>query len=361
MMENFWKELEENSPGAIPPGMIFLPGDRIRKPGFGWAPTTWMSAHGIDHPDPISLISRPATLAPKNYGLSVEYPGFLLHYMKRNNVLKPDHGGEFWFSSDNTLTEWYHASFVGDKDHSPNRGIIDESRDEDLAIILCRPRPRHRAEIGLLVEIHRTIKQRELGKDNVKRIFAVYIRHRITLQRELDDEKIQEKRNEILQSRLADVQSKIICGEVLEEDQRWYVDCRITSVEEDNEEKGQPTSDMVQTQPSGTRERPFGNRGAAETGVQGESERGTSTAGTEDDLSDDARTFDAPETVNGKAASLPLRPVLPTTTASDKVRIVATNEPRPEPVQRTSPPMSTPASAPTRDWKSGLKRMLLFH
>jgi len=43
------------APCPIPPGMIFLPGPRLAKKGYGWAPRTWLSSREIDSPDPLSL------------------------------------------------------------------------------------------------------------------------------------------------------------------------------------------------------------------------------------------------------------------------------------------------------------------
>lgn len=351
MMRDFWLVLEENSPGAIPPGIIFLPGERIKMSGFGWAPTTWMSAHGIDHPDPISLISRPAILAPQNRGLSVEYPGFLLHYHDRNAVVGATDGNGFWFPSDNTLTEWYHAERADEKDYSANKGIIKENRSMDLAIILCRPRPRQIAEIGLLVEIHETIEQRELGKNEVKRIFAAHILRRITLKRELLESRIQTKRNEILKSRRPEYQSKIICGEVLEEDQRWYVDCRITSVEEDHEPSAQAVPEPMRKEGSSTRETPFTFRGTTETTEQAESERGTSRAGTEVEVTDDVVLNGSLDPATSEAANKRPDSVRISRAATERVQ---TGSPEPEPGLRAR--SSTWFSA--RGWRDGFRRAL---
>src|SRR3569833_166417 len=40
----FWQELDR-SYGAIPSGIIFLPGAKVNRRGFGWAPRTWLSAY----------------------------------------------------------------------------------------------------------------------------------------------------------------------------------------------------------------------------------------------------------------------------------------------------------------------------
>ena len=280
-MRDFWLVLEENSPGAIPPGIIFLPGDRIQLPGFGWAPRSWMEAQGVDHPDPISVISKSAKLEPQKGGLLVEFPGFLLHCQDRNAIMGYTNGKGFWFPSDSSLSEWYHVERADGKEYSIKKGIVDKQRTEDLAIILSRPRPREIAEIGLLVEIHKKKEQRELGKDRGKRIFAVYILGRVNVKREIDEEKIRKKRKEIIESRKDEYREKIICGEALE-DQQWYVDSRTTIDEEMGEESRAPTQAASEVNiPTTGRSKPFGMRGGVEDPMQTEPDGGISQASTE--------------------------------------------------------------------------------
>lgn len=278
-MRDFWLVLEENSPGSIPPGIIFLPGDRIKLPGFGWAPVSWMEAQGVDHPDPISVVEKSARLEPQKGGLLVEFPGFLLHFQDRNAVLGYTDGKGCWFASDSSLSEWYHIERAYGKDYTPKKGIIDEQRTEDLAVILSRPRPREIPEIGLLVEIHKKKEQRQLGKDISKRIFSVYILGRVNVSRETDEERIKERRQEIIESRKPENRGKIICGEALDEDQQWYVDSRTV----ENEELGDDST--VLTRPGSEanmpRSKPYPMRGAAEVSEQIEADGGASQAGTE--------------------------------------------------------------------------------
>ncbi|CAN9107975.1 unnamed protein product [Alternaria alternata] len=237
MMKDFWLSLEESSPGAIPPGIIFLPGPRIQITGFGWAPKSWMLAHGPDYPDPVALLTKAAVLSPEN-GLQVEFPGFLLHCEDRDAILSQTDGQGFRFPCDNSLTEYYRVTWDETDEYSKQRGIIGEQRSEDLAIILCRPRPGQLPEIGLLVEIYTTKQEKkDLGQDSVRRVFAVYMRRRVNVKRETSDLNLDTKVEEIM-NRGPKEQSRIICGEILDEDQKWIVDCRIDSTEKRSTEKG---------------------------------------------------------------------------------------------------------------------------
>ncbi|KAI4654187.1 uncharacterized protein J4E78_007232 [Alternaria triticimaculans] len=237
MMKDFWLSLEESSPGSIPPGIIFLPGPRIQISAFGWAPKSWMLAHGPDYPDPVALSRKAAVLSPE-YGLQVEFPGFLLHCEDRDAILgHQTNGTGFRFPCDNSLTEYYRVTWDETEEYSKQRGIIGEQRSEDLAIILCRPRPGQFPEIGLLVEIHTTKQEkRDLGQDSVRRVFAVYMRRRVKVRRETGDLNLATKVKEIM-NRAHEEQSRIICGEILNEDQKWIVDCRIDSAKKISKEQ----------------------------------------------------------------------------------------------------------------------------
>ncbi|KAH7064419.1 hypothetical protein BKA63DRAFT_173216 [Paraphoma chrysanthemicola] len=285
-MKDFWEVLEENSPGAIPPGIIFLPGDRIQMKGFGWAPLTWMEAGGVDHPDPISVISKSAKLEPLKGGLLVEFPGFLLHCQDRNAILGFTNGKGFWFPSDSSLSEWYHVERADNKEFSTKKGVVYEERAEQLAIILSRPRPREMAEIGLLVEVYEIREQRELGKDSGKRIFKVFIIGRVTVRRETDTRDEQKARkDEIIQSRKETYHKRIICGEALEDDQQWYVDSRTGSDGEMDETSKIPTeaASEVNVVVSEGRVKPYPARHAMDREVPADEsgDGSTSVGGTE--------------------------------------------------------------------------------
>lgn len=216
MMRDLWELLDKTCPGSIPPGIIFLPGKRLSLPGFRWAPFTWMSAQEVDYPDPLANMTRPAELAPE--GLLVHYPGFLLHAENRSAILK-ENEDTFRFPSDSTLLEWYSVE-IEKSAISPSKGI--DTAGNRLAIILCRERPRELREIALLVEIEQEIVQRSFRDHRQSKIYRVSIVSRVKIWREVSEHKLTGWRDYITDSTGKD--DHMICGEVLDSDQRWYVD-----------------------------------------------------------------------------------------------------------------------------------------
>jgi hypothetical protein len=253
MMRDLWVLLNETAPGCIPPGIIFLSGRRLSIPGFGWAPFTWMAGQKVDYPDPLSITTAPAVLMDK--GLSVQYPGFLLRAKNYNDIVQLSGEKDFHFPVDSTLLEWYSIAWKegeGRIDRPPTGGV----ELKQLAIILCRPRPREIPEIGLLVEIHRTIKQRNIGSPKESEVYHVYVIRRLKIKREVREEQLAAWRGIMIQSirqpnnierelardkaaaqagsgvndegrSIATIRKDIlIFGEVLDSNQRWYVDGR---------------------------------------------------------------------------------------------------------------------------------------
>ncbi|RMJ10270.1 hypothetical protein CDV36_010097 [Fusarium kuroshium] len=174
-MRDFWESIRNDNKlrNSIPPGMIFLPGERLPFPGFGWAPLTWMSGEDEAYPYPLDSPEHPTTLE-EGKGLVVTYPGFLLYSTREKfkriiKLRKP-----FDFSVNRGLDEWYRVKAAKKKlrqgAHSPgvegktaeNAGSIaqrlnrriDKKEALRFAIILSRPRPVEvTGEIGLLVEL----------------------------------------------------------------------------------------------------------------------------------------------------------------------------------------------------------------
>ncbi|USP81484.1 uncharacterized protein yc1106_08758 [Curvularia clavata] len=305
-MKDFWTLLEENSPGAIPPGIIFLPGDRIQLKGFGWAPRSWMEAREVGHPDPIAVVSKSAKLDSRKRGLLVEFPGFLLHCQLRKSLTTYTSRDGFWFPTDSSLSEWYHVKPADGQEYSTKKGIVSEERSKDLAIILSRPRPRETPEIGLLVEIEQMKVQRELGKESGKRIFEVYILARMEVKRETDKDHIDNRKLKIINSRREDYRDSIMCGEVLEEDQQWYVDSRPSvaddiagSEDADAEALAEPLANNASTLQS-----PIGFRIGAASSVQMEREIVTPSTLTQGPTPS-TRTIGGSSTHEGPPASIP--------------------------------------------------------
>ncbi|KAL8905966.1 MAG: hypothetical protein Q9171_006464 [Xanthocarpia ochracea] len=118
----------------IPPGMIFLPGPRLSRKGYGWAPRSWLSSHEIDSPDPLSLPSQGNTRLSPTEGLEVQFPGFLLHDLGFERKELSMHE-EIYFPADSTLLEWYRIQPAQDTRQFPEDQRLSS---HDLAIIVSR-------------------------------------------------------------------------------------------------------------------------------------------------------------------------------------------------------------------------------
>ena len=131
----------------IPPGMIFLPGPRLQRKGFGWAPRTWLSSHEIESPDPLSFDNQKGTRLTAE-GLEVQFPGFLLHDLgdDRGTWNSREH---FCFSTDSSLLQWYRVE-PKEGPHFPAGGKLI---GKELAIILPRLQLGDLSEIALFVSI----------------------------------------------------------------------------------------------------------------------------------------------------------------------------------------------------------------
>lgn len=275
-MKQFWLSFDRKWRDAIPPGIIFLPGDRVQIPGFGWAPRTWLSAHEVDFPDPLSFVDStaelhdPSTPSPNNEnnrGLRVCFPGFLLFAERRDVILTTNAQCRvFQFPVDQGLQEWYKVETTNDK---VSTSFLESNSGEDkpLAIILSRSRPQESPpEIGLLVQIYKkcdetihmqtVYRERERGvhraveapiDEDKKSAFHCEILHRVKISRdtklsrgyryhtegllegrentsvvERDDEAGSHRARGILLP--SDGDDKICIGETLKSNQIWYVD-----------------------------------------------------------------------------------------------------------------------------------------
>ena len=213
LIVDFWKTFHGQYAGAIPSGIIFLPGQKVDREGFRWAPKTWMSAHELDYPDPLTSWTYPTSL--ETDGLLVKYPGFMLHTPDdqiRRRILGTDNfNNTFRFPSDRKLLEWYNAK-PADPEQSVkylNQIVNEKTR---LAIILSRPQPGDSPpEIGLLVGI-----QKRLGKK-----FYCYIIRRLHVWRDTSSNSVSNPGRMGLGSKLLE---DMCIGEVLRADQDWVVD-----------------------------------------------------------------------------------------------------------------------------------------
>ena len=135
-MQKLLDLLAARSPCAIPPGIIFVPGPRLCKQGYRWAPESWLSGHPVEPPDPVTVQIKAARLNVP-HGLEVWYPGFRLHKLlsegkpiNEDNLLTDP--STFHFPADRSLLQWYRAS-PADKPISPE--VRPRKQSRDLAII----------------------------------------------------------------------------------------------------------------------------------------------------------------------------------------------------------------------------------
>lgn len=222
----FWRVLQLQKKGSIPPGMIFLPGEKVKRVGFGWAPTTWLSVHEMDYPDPLSSRNEPSEL-DENLGLRVAYPGVFLYpnsQIDRARILGTSVSSDPpSFPINRSLDEWYSFERVDDPaTGQPNQVTRLVGEDTQLAIILSGPLPRESSkEIALLVEV----KQLEDPGDEKAKEFRALIIHRVLIWKDPGYLKKEGDRQQF-QTGYAGLSSKpLVClGETLPPTQRWWVD-----------------------------------------------------------------------------------------------------------------------------------------
>ena len=198
------------NPCAIPPGIIFAPGPRLRQQGYGWAPESWLLGNTTEPLDPVTVqVGRARLNVP--HGLEVWYPGFRLHKLMDEDRLLRDLS-TFHFTTDRSLWQWYRAS-PAEGNISQHRRIRNKSRD--LAIIAPQLSASNAKEIGLLVEISREQSS----------ILFVEVLRRIYINGESDPKVIHKLRTEFLEPDVG----LMLCGERLPSDQHWCVDGRLES------------------------------------------------------------------------------------------------------------------------------------
>ncbi|KAI0399684.1 hypothetical protein F4802DRAFT_588433 [Xylaria palmicola] len=224
----FWSQLHDQRRGIIPPGMIFLPGEKVNRQGFGWAPRTWFSTHEMDYPDPLNFLATESTEFNKTDGLRVSYPGFLLHHSSpdcRKWILGTSMADTaFKFPVDRSLNEWYGFQRLDDLLDGRYKHLTRlEKEKTQLAIILSGSLPKESPkEVALLVELAKTP---DAISDRRTVEYRASIIHRVLIWREPNQS---EDVNNWLRSRMdyvSDQTDSCIClGEALDPSQRWWVD-----------------------------------------------------------------------------------------------------------------------------------------
>jgi len=218
----------DQGPGFLveSPGMIFLPGEKVNRLGFGWAPRTWLSVHQMDYPDPLSSRNEPSKL-DESLGLRVTYPGVFLYpgsQSDRARILGTSVSSDPpSFPINRSLDEWYSFKRVDDPaTGQPNQVTRLVGEDTQLAIILSGPLPRESSkEIALLVEVNGA----EDTKDGKATEHRALIIHRVLIWKDPGYLKREDDRQQF-QTGYAGVSGKpLLClGETLAPTQRWWVD-----------------------------------------------------------------------------------------------------------------------------------------
>ena len=206
-MQKLLDLLSARKPCPIPPGIIFLPGPRLKAKGYGWAPRTWLSRCPVEPPDPLVLNDNKARLNTP-HGLEVWFPGFRLHELGTQN----DPGtplSTFTFSPDNSLSLWYHVCPADEGGYQMTR---ERRNSRELAIIAPQLMFTNGTEIALLVAIARE-------QDG---IFFVEILRRVWISIERDLEKTKRWRSDFENAKY----DSIFSGERLPPEQHWCVDRR---------------------------------------------------------------------------------------------------------------------------------------
>ena len=204
--------LSRTNPCPIPPGIIFLPGERLSFNGYRWAPRTWMQPTQIDPPDPIMVPGPSPRLNPPN-GLEVQFPGFVLHDLSGDQSFR-EQCRRILFSSAISLSEWYSVTKAdieeSDKLFTKESLQIRPGQDRQFAIIMPQYPLVHPKEIALLVYV----KEKRGG------FLYVKIVNRVWVSREVNQEELNDKRANFRKKNFG----VFSCGDRLLHDQWWCVD-----------------------------------------------------------------------------------------------------------------------------------------
>ncbi|MCJ1395712.1 hypothetical protein MMC18_008598 [Xylographa bjoerkii] len=202
--------LSKRVPCAIPAGIIFVPGPKLAKTGYGWAPTTWLSSQAVDTPDPLSIETRDTSL--RSCGLEVQFPGYLLHGRGLNKDVRHSTPMLRFSAVDISLLKWYKVESAAATQTDP--GAFELGYDK-VAIILARFPVISAKEIALLV----TVKADQGSIWHVEIISRVWVSH------EDDQHKVEEARSDILGNipSKSTVPSTSFIGEDIPTNLRWCI------------------------------------------------------------------------------------------------------------------------------------------
>lgn len=203
-------DLLDATPGlGIPSGIIFLPPPKLRikgideTKGYGWAPATWLTKQSKTYP-----LFRPLkqTASIMKRGLLVEFPGLILHCPNT-----PIQENKFWVSVHQCMHKWFKV--VADiQDKEWNRFWESNiSPYSELSIIMSTQFPRERWEVGILAKTKGKLSHGEVRwVESLCRVwFCLETNSNIV--------------TDLLKS-IRESGDKMLCGERLEETQKWCID-----------------------------------------------------------------------------------------------------------------------------------------
>lgn len=266
MAQELWQLFARTYHGDIPPGLIFLRGDKLNAQGFGWAPRSFMRPHEVDYPDP--FVRGAKTELHSTLGLLVRYPGVILHCTANGELRNSILGGVKLPGQETSQTfrfpvnrfQGYAMEHTEDEPFTKGLERILSLRSQ-LAIIMTRPHPQERPkEIGLLVEIYKKVNlEKEGGKESeVEEAFCCQIIRRVRVW--YDSAHARFSANDPVSGDFEmgahNLAGSECVGEVVGKDQPWYVDGVVPGREDDLPAFRQGTHVPV----PGTRDRVFSRR-----------------------------------------------------------------------------------------------------
>ena len=206
---------------GIPPGMIFLPGPKLAKRGFLWAPSSWMRKESNQIAAPLFVPEQRLSFLTRN-GLAVQYPGIELHPGK----CAPE--SNFWVPTARNLTQWYRIQYLPEQDASledwESIWRCACNGTELPAVIRSRFGRHDEPEIGLLVRGFRnrnsgSCASTQAGYQGESDVRWVQSLCRVLIEWETDHA-VAAKLTEEFRYNI----DQMAWGETLEADQRWVVD-----------------------------------------------------------------------------------------------------------------------------------------
>ena len=163
-------DMLDKEPGlGVPSGIIFLPPPKLDRPGYAWAPKTWLTKQAHSYP-----LMRPLHPAGSimNQGFLVDFPGFILHCPRAS----PEED-KFHIPVQQSLHKWYKV--VADRG-GKGRNFKDFwenfvcTKSEPSIIMSTTHSPGERWDVGILVQTKGLLTRGEVRW--VKTLCRVWVR-----------------------------------------------------------------------------------------------------------------------------------------------------------------------------------------